>query len=209
MEEHNKPEDAHMYNSQAGQDRFVLSMLNYKRNGYFVEIGSAWPRHTNNSWILEKQFGWSGIMVEIDPQYLPHYKIERQNSVHVIHDATKVDYPALFRQCNSPRVIDYLQIDLDVDNRSTLDLLELFDKHVFDLYTFATITFEHDIYRGDYFHTRAKSREIFTRRGYVCLFDDIEAAPGQPFEDWWVKPELVDNFVAKMFISKLHPNIPM
>mgnify|MGYP000497946904 CR=1 FL=1 len=43
-------------NGHAYQDLFVLFANNFKQNGYFIEIGSAWPRHTNNTYILEKEF---------------------------------------------------------------------------------------------------------------------------------------------------------
>ena len=85
-----------------------------------------------------------------------------------------------------------------MDNKSTLDTLILLDNTVFDTYKFATITFEHDIYRGNYFNTREISREIFKKRGYLLVFPDICTDQGcvgtgwQPFEDWYVHPDLVD-----------------
>lgn len=58
---------------------------------------------------------------------------------------------------------------------------------------FAVITFEHDIYRGDHFHTRQKSRDIFEQHGYHRMFSDVsDKAPMYEFEDWHVHPELVD-----------------
>jgi hypothetical protein len=96
--------------------------------------------------------------------------------------------------------LDYLQIDLDADNRSTLDVLELLDKTVFDKYKFATVTFETDIYRGDFFNTRALSREIFKRRGYELIFPDVRVfweGDYKPFEDWYIHPELVNAEIIK------------
>jgi len=106
---------------------------------------------------------------------------------------------------NFPNNIDYLQIDLDVNNRSTLDTLEIFDKTVFDNYTFATITFEHDIYSGNYFDTQEISRKIFQKRGYELLFPNVKVfweGKYQPFEDWYVHPKLVDTQI----IDKLKTN---
>jgi hypothetical protein len=139
------------YNGQVGQDKFVLSILKNKKNGYFIEIGSNDPKLINNTFILEKDFNWSGIMVEYDSKWLSSYKDTRPNSIHVINDATKIDYKTLFATNKVPHNIDYLQIDLDVCNRSTLDTLELFNNTIFDIYKFATVTFEHDIYSGDHF----------------------------------------------------------
>ena len=91
--------------------------------------------------------------------------------------------------------MDYLQVDLEVDNKSTLDTLYLLNKHVFDKYTFATITFEHDIYRGDFFDTRNISRQILKDRGYQLVFPDVSIFIGtewNKYEDWYVHPDLVD-----------------
>jgi FkbM family methyltransferase len=50
--------------SQLNQDFFVLSELDWKRDGFFVEFGAADGHVNSNSWLLEKHFGWSGILSE-------------------------------------------------------------------------------------------------------------------------------------------------
>jgi hypothetical protein len=88
-----------------------------------------------------------------------------------------------------------LQVDLDVNNKSTLDTFLLLNNTVFDKYKFATITFEHDIYTGNYFDTQEISRKILTDRGYVLVFPNVSVfweGSYKPFEDWYVHPELVD-----------------
>jgi hypothetical protein len=183
-----------MYFSQACQDKFVLRVLNEKRNGFFLEIGSNHPITINNTYTLEKNFGWKGIMVEYNPSFLSLYKEHRPNSVHIINDATKVDYKQVFERHHLPASMDYLQIDLEVNNRSTLDTLEILDRDIFDKHKFATVTFEHDIYTGNHFNTREKSRQIFKKRGYICVFQDIhyQNQPSIVFEDWYVHPDLVN-----------------
>ena len=76
---------------------------------------------------------------------------------------------------------------------------------MFDKYKFATVTFEHDIYTGDYFDTRNKSRQIFESRGYVLVFPDVRVfweGYYKPFEDWYVHPDLV----AMNIINKIQTN---
>ena len=34
---------------QSNQDEFVIKLLNYKKNGYFLEIGSNHPININNT----------------------------------------------------------------------------------------------------------------------------------------------------------------
>lgn len=178
-----------MSNSQASQDLFVLWALKNKTNGTFLEIGSNDPVTINNTYLLETDYNWSGIMVEYNPMYKPLYELKRPNSKHIIQDATTINYPD--HLSSFPKDIDYLQIDLEVENRSTLTTLEVLDKTVFDTYRFATVTFEHDIYRGDFFDTRERSREIFQKRGYVLVFPDV-ANEAAVFENWYVHPDLVD-----------------
>jgi len=179
-----------MYGGQAQQDKFVLNVLKEKRAGYFLEIGSNHPISINNTYILEKNYDWNGIMVEYNAAFLPLYIQHRPNSIHIINDATIIDYKTIFETNNVPNAVDYLQIDLEVSNGSTLQTLQKLDADVFDLYTFATVTFEHDIYCSTN-NTREKSRAIFEKRGYIRVFDDV-ANGGNPFEDWYVHPTLVD-----------------
>ena len=188
----------YQYNGQVLQDKFVVSVLNGKMNGFFLEIGSNDPIFFNNTYILEKHLNWTGIMVECDNKYLPYYKIKRPNSIHIIDDATKINYLDIFIKNNFPKNIDYLQIDLEVSNKSTLNTLENLSRNCFQEYKFATVTFEHDIYTGDHFNTRATSREIFNNFGYVLVFQDVRNVTTK-FEDWYVHPDLVNmNYIDKI-----------
>jgi hypothetical protein len=187
-----------MYLSQAGQDKFILNVLNQKRDGYFLEIGSNHPVNINNTYLLESRYNWKGVMVEYEHSFLSLYQQYRPNSIHVINDATQVDYKSVFETNNFPFSLDYLQIDLEAINGSTLMALQNLHANIFDTYKFATITFEHDVYHTNFGNTRLVSRDIFKNRGYVCVFEDI-SCDGNAFEDWYVHPELVDmNYVNKL-----------
>jgi hypothetical protein len=192
-----------MYLGQANQDKFVLNILKEKKNGYFLEIGSNHPININNTYLLEKNYNWKGIMVEYEESFLNSYKEHRENSIHIINDATLVDYKSIFETNNMPLSFDYLQIDLEASNGSTLKTLQKMDSDIFDTYKFATVTFEHDIYNIEhdinntiFLDTRLASREIFKKRGYICVFKDINNQGINPYEDWYVHPDLVDmNYV--------------
>lgn len=193
-----------MFKGQALQDKFVLAMRENKRDGWFLELGSQHPIENNNTYILESNYNWRGIMVEYDKSFLDSYKTHRRNSFHVIDDARTIDYRSLFDENKMPKSMDYLQIDLDVDNASTLHTLFKIDEQLLDEYKFATITFEHDFYASDLDYdiwavTRKRSREVFQRRGYVLMFPDIRLPSNTSyrgkqcgaFEDWYVHPDLV------------------
>jgi hypothetical protein len=188
-----------MYKGQANQDAFVLSILQYKRDGYFLEIGSNHPIDINNSYLLEKKYGWKGLMVDYEPSWEHMYK-EHRTSPYIIADATTIDYLSLFKKYEFPKQMDYLQIDLEVNNESTIKTLELLESTIFPEYTFSTVTFEHDIYTGDHFDTRARSRAIFAKHGYILLFPNVSnGGLRYQFEDWYVHPSAFDaDFIAKL-----------
>lgn len=50
--------------SQLLQDLFVLSQTNFKRDGYFVEFGATNGIDLSNTYLLETEFGWRGILAE-------------------------------------------------------------------------------------------------------------------------------------------------
>ena len=82
--------------------------------------------------------------------------------------------------------------DLEVDNESTLKVIKLFDKDIFDKYKFRTITFEHDFYTREFDDIREKSRKYLKSFGYELVVSNISPNNNNPYEDWWVHPELVD-----------------
>jgi hypothetical protein len=190
-------------NSQAGQDIFVINCLNKKMNGIYIEIGSHCPNSfSNNTFVLDKVYNWKGLLVDYDSSHEESYKKSRPNSQYIINDARKINYREFLDSNNYPLNIDYLQIDLEANNKSTLDVLNIFDSSVFTKYKFATVTFEHDIYTGDWFDTRNISREIFKKNGYILVFPDVKVYYDNsycPFEDWYIHPGLVDmDFINKI-----------
>jgi len=194
------------YNGQAAQDYFILKCLNFKKSGTFLEIGSNHPININNTYILEKDYGWNGLMVECETSYLPSYKIHRPNSIYAMQDAVLVDYKDIFKTNNFPTNMDYLQIDLEVTTKSTISVLEKLNSDIMNDYKFAVVTFEHDIYRGDFYNTRSRSREIFNNRGYLRVFSDVNDSCDNSadfrFEDWYVYPELVNmDYINKLPIT--------
>jgi hypothetical protein len=204
------------YTSAVGQDAFVLNATKFKKNGFFLEFGAQDPIKGSNTYFLEKEYGWKGIMFEWHDRYAPLYDEHRSDETqYVIGDATRFDYREVFSKGKVPTTIDYLQIDLEAGMITPLSLLEKLDEEVMDEHKFATITFEHDIYcarpnskdnvGGEWngwrpynpqnFHdVRDGSRKIFEKRGYVCVFKDVKCSREyqNPFEDWWVHPDLVD-----------------
>jgi len=67
--------------SEFRQDIFVLSELNFKQNGFFVEFGACDGIAGSNTWLLEKDFAWKGILAEPNKFYHPDLGKERNSFV--------------------------------------------------------------------------------------------------------------------------------
>lgn len=197
------------FTSQANQDKFILHILQNKKRGYFLELGSSDPIFLSNTYSLEKYFNWTGIMVEYDETFKSKYEIHRPNSIHILQDANTVDYLAVLKDNNYPKNMDYLQIDLEVNDGSTLKSLIKLDNEILNEYKFAVVTFEHDIYRCENKPTvRELSRNIFEKQGYIPVLKDVSNIYN-PFEDWYVHPDLVNMDLVQSFIAKnLNKYIP-
>lgn len=55
--------------SQFSQDLWALWESGGKRNGYFVEFGATNGKDMSNTYFLEKEMGWTGIVAEPNPTY--------------------------------------------------------------------------------------------------------------------------------------------
>ena len=51
--------------SQYGQDRYIANLL--PRGGYFVEVGGYDGERFSNTLLLEKEYGWNGVLIEANP----------------------------------------------------------------------------------------------------------------------------------------------
>ena len=186
------------YNSQAreNQDRFAVAVLDGKKNGTYVEIGGYLPIEWSNTFMLEKEFGWAGISLELFEKFSSQWNGVRSNKC-ITCDATKVDLNSLIDENNLPKIIDFLQLDID-PAVSTFKVLENID---FDKHSFRIITFEHDVYRGgDTIEIRDKSREILQSHGYTLLIPDVRHGDLK-FEDWYIKEDLMPSDTWKRFIG--------
>lgn len=183
--------------SQTYQDLFVLSMLKGKKKGTYLEIGAADPFFGSNTALLETQFEWEGVSIEILEREVKKFAESRKNPI-ILHDATTIDYSKLLAQHSYPKDIDYLQVDCEPPSIT----YEILTKIPFDDYRFAVITFEHDYYADLTKLYREKSREFLKEKGYVLVGSNISPNDNCPYEDWWVHPELVDSDVITLFLPK-------
>ena len=110
----------------------------------------------------------------------------------LLQDATTADYKEIFNRLGYDKVIDYLQIDCEPAKNSFDALLQI----PFDDYQFRVITFEHDSTNEKTNSYKDKSRKYLEFLGYELLVSDVSVGDNNPFEDWWIKPELIDKETA-------------
>ncbi len=170
--------------SQAGQDAFALAANNYKRQGYFLDLGSNEPFVCSNSAALELYFDWRGVLVDFVPYLVDKCRAQRKNPCFC-YDLEQKSATEILQENGAPNVIDYLSFDLDGENPRA-KCLESLD---FSLYKFNCITFEHDFYLEGA-KIRDYSRAFFAERGMKRVFSDV-VFNGCVFEDWYVAPEIV------------------
>lgn len=174
------------------QDIFVLTALDGKTDGIYVELGAGHPFFGNNTALLETKYNWKGVSIDYVTGAIEEFFRER-NNVEILADATTIDYVGLFQELNYPTTIDYLQIDCDPAYISYETLLNI----PLHAYEFKVITFEHDHSKDETGEVRENSRKYLEQNGYTLILSNIGKGD-IAVEDWWVNPKYVD-------INKLKP----
>lgn len=174
------------------KEQFILKATQYKKNGFYVELGGFHFKENNNTYILEKEYDWNGVSFEIVPNLQIEYSKNRKNPC-LLQDALTFDYLKYFKDNKYPNQIDFLSVNIDPgynDNtgrmagnpaQSLLGLISL----PLNQYRFTIIMFEHDCLQ----HYKNKSirdaqREILDALGYSLVVQSTT-------EDWWIDPSII------------------
>jgi FkbM family methyltransferase len=198
--------------SQFGQDLFVLSQLGFKKNGFFVEFGATNGIDLSNTYLLEREFGWTGIVSE--PARSWHKDLKRNRSCHVETNCvwSESNVTLKFNEASDGEfstIDSYSFVDclgqLRRNGRTyqvtTISLEELLDKYnapkMIDYLSIDTEGSEFDILKGVDFskyqfrvitceHNFAPNREkifsLLTENGYVQKFEGVSGV-----DDWYVR----------------------
>jgi hypothetical protein len=182
--------------SKENQDLFILAVTNSKRNGTYFEVGSNHPIAGNNTYLLEKEFGWTGVSMDIVENFVKRFNIVRKNPCLCV-DATQTDLTSVMLEYGLGPHINYLQLDID-PHFNTFKALHNID---FDRVSFSVITYEHDAYDGGT-EERTLSREFLKSKGYTLVISDVcHRLNGKDldFEDWYVNEQYMTSTNWKKF----------
>ena len=122
--------------SQLGQDILALSLTEPEQKGFFVEFGATNGIDLSNTWLLEKDYGWSGILCEPARNWQERLRLERQASLdfRCVYSAT--GERVSFTEVSSGElstISDFAgqdghgQFRQQVSNRYTVETVSLFD----------------------------------------------------------------------------------
>lgn len=174
--------------SQAGQDLFVNAVLEGKRDGIFLDVGCSHPIELSNTYALEKELGWTGILLDSHEPSIALCASHRTSSFRCA-DARTIDWGPVL----AFPVHDYLSFD--VDEAQVDALANLFRNPT----RFRVLTVEHDQYR--FGQERAdRLKKMIKMQGYMIIADDVHSN-GCCYEMWCVDPALVNMAAAEKFRS--------
>lgn len=178
------------------QDMFVLSALNGKEEGTFIEIGSGDPYKFNNTALLEDTFGWTGINIDNDERFCHQHSRKRKTQI-LNADASQLDYELLFKMNCVERHVDFLRFNAEGASLAALQ------KVPWNRHEFFIIQFQHnECWWGP--EMKKASRNILSSLGYILAVPDVSINEKDNYEDWWLHPEIAKR--EKRLLSKNNKN---
>ncbi len=150
-------------------------------------MGAFDGKEISNTKILESDFDWFGIGIEINIMRSLKYRLMRRNPI-INANALSLNYTEIFKRYNFPNRVDYLQIDIEpaVNSFHALCLMPWSE------YRFSVITFEHDLYASDFnLNYKNWSEQLLRSLGYIQVISNL-SNKNKPFEDWWVDRDVVN-----------------
>jgi FkbM family methyltransferase len=197
--------------SQFRQDIFALSESRYKRQGYFVEFGATNGVELSNSHLLEREFGWRGILAE--PARIWHDELRRNRNCDIetrcVWSRTgervvfnQADYAELstvarFSACDQYEAARKYGRSYTVETISLLDMLQKYgapssidylsmdtegsEFEILSNFDFNKYQFGAITCEHNYAPVRQSIRRLLESHGYVRKFEDISQV-----DDWYV-----------------------
>lgn len=100
--------------SQLRQDLFILFVTNFKQNGYFIEAGASDGIIFSNTFTLEKNFNWKGILIE--PGTYWKELLSKNRTCHIGYKALwKENSSVLFNEIQNKPILSHIS---SVDSNS-------------------------------------------------------------------------------------------
>jgi FkbM family methyltransferase len=198
--------------SQLKQDLFALLETSFKRSGFFIEFGATNGIDLSNTWLLEKDYGWAGILAE--PATIWHEDLHKNRDVKIETDCVWKVSGEKLRFNMTPNgefstVEEFSSSDMHKNARragkrfevNTISLTDLLTKHnaphQIDYLSIDTEGSEFDIINAfdfsgfqvdvitiehNYTSSRQKIYDLLISKGYQRKYEGLSK-----FDDWYVR----------------------
>jgi FkbM family methyltransferase len=198
--------------SQLRQDLFVLSETDFKSDGFFVEFGATNGVDLSNTYLLEKEFGWNGILAE--PARRWHEDLRRNrscnietdcvwresNSILTFNEVESGEYSTIssFNSLDGHRKRRRQGKSYEVRTISLQDLLAKYSAprdidylsidtegsefEILSHFDFEKYKFRIITCEHNFSPARERIFSLLTRNGYVRKFEKLSS-----FDDWYVR----------------------
>jgi FkbM family methyltransferase len=197
--------------SQIRQDLFALSKLGFKRDGYFVEFGATNGLDASNTYLLEKNFGWSGILAEPARCWHSALNLNRNCNIETNCVWSRTGETLVFHEVTNPDLSTIAQFagadhhgrhrssgrSYEVQTISLLDLLRKYEApeeidylsidtegsefEILSAFDFGTYRFRVITCEHNYSSAREKLQALLEANGYCRKMQEVSQ-----FDDWYV-----------------------
>jgi FkbM family methyltransferase len=192
---------------QLKQDLFVLSYFNFKEKGFFIEFGAADGINLSNTFLLEKEFKWDGIVAEPAKKF--HDSLFENRNCFIETDCVwdKTGVKVKFVEDGLLSTIDEFKckdmhsrnsnVNYMVNTISLNNLLEKYDApkiidylsidtegseyEILKSLDFKTYTFKIITVEHNYTENRDKIYNLLTENGFKRVYTEIT-----DYDDWYV-----------------------
>jgi FkbM family methyltransferase len=198
--------------AQLFQDLFVLYHLKNKKNGFFIEFGATDGVTLSNTFLLEKEYNWKGILAEPGRVWKNRLKENRNSTIDnrcvwstsrqtLVFNETDIAELSTINQYSDSDFLSEQRKSSNTYEVETITLMDLLDLYnapaMIDYLSIDTEGSEYEILKGFDFskyqfevitveHNFTSMRHdlynLLTQNGYKRVFESISL-----IDDWYIK----------------------
>jgi FkbM family methyltransferase len=197
--------------SQLGQDILAISQVGVEKRGFFVEFGATNGLDLSNSFLLEKDYGWQGILCEPAKEWHEKLMLNRSCAIDTrcVYSSTgeRIEFSeasvgelstiSSFRNSDGNRAQRRFSSTYEVETVTLLDLLltheapshidflsidtEGSEFEILKAFDFSQYSFGLICVEHNFTENREKISKLLIKNGYSQVFRELSA-----WDDWYV-----------------------